>query len=190
MIKLIAAAGFLVAVATSAHAITPAPIPQPDGMLSQVRLGCGPFRTRVAGICVARTTIRHTRRLDRRAYRRGYWVEPDSPVTTSPAALCNRRCYWLVGLPPCLNPRGQTPLWMNLAPASAGLFSCGRSRRMPDLATIVLVGRSGGAATTRGCFDHQPHEGAVLREKRSQDPKQSTAWASLARGSSLLAGRS
>ena len=71
MMKLIAAAGFLVAVATSAHAITPAPIPQPDGMLSQVRLGCGPFKT-VAGICVARTTIRHTRRLDRRAYRRGY----------------------------------------------------------------------------------------------------------------------
>ena len=34
MIKLIAAAGFLVAVATSAHAITPASIPQPDGMLS------------------------------------------------------------------------------------------------------------------------------------------------------------
>jgi hypothetical protein len=72
MIKLVAAAGFLVAVATSAHAITPAPIPQPDGMVTQVRLGCGPFRTRVAGICVARTTIRHTRRLDRRAYRRGY----------------------------------------------------------------------------------------------------------------------
>ena len=71
MIKLIAAAGFLVAVATSAHAITPAPIPQPDGMISQVRLGCGPFRTRVAGICVARTTIRHTRQLDRRAYRQG-----------------------------------------------------------------------------------------------------------------------
>ena len=50
MIKLIAAAGFLVAVATSAHAITPASISQPDGMLSQVRFGCGPFRTRVAGI--------------------------------------------------------------------------------------------------------------------------------------------
>jgi len=42
MIKLIAAAGFLVAVATSAHAITPAPIPQPDGMLSQVRFGVRP----------------------------------------------------------------------------------------------------------------------------------------------------
>ena len=62
----------VVAVATSAHAITPASIPQPDGMFSQVRFGCGLFRTRVAGICVAATTIRHTRRLDRRAYRRGY----------------------------------------------------------------------------------------------------------------------
>ena len=38
MIRLIAAAGFIVAVATSAQAITPAPIPQPDGMITQVRL--------------------------------------------------------------------------------------------------------------------------------------------------------
>ena len=68
MIRLIAAAGFIVAVATSAQAITPAPIPQSDGMITQVRFGCGPGRTRVAGVCVARTTIRHTRR----AYRRGY----------------------------------------------------------------------------------------------------------------------
>src|SRR5262249_39715311 len=70
MIRLIAIAGFL-ALATSAQAITPAPIPQPDGMVTQVRLGCGPFRTRVNGVCVARTTIRHTRRMARRAYRRG-----------------------------------------------------------------------------------------------------------------------
>jgi hypothetical protein len=68
MIRLIAAAGFALAVATSAQAITPAPITQPDGMITQVRFGCGPGRTRVAGVCVARTTIRHTRR----AYRRGY----------------------------------------------------------------------------------------------------------------------
>jgi hypothetical protein len=40
-------------------------------MITQVRLGCGPFRTRVNGVCVARTTIRHTRRMARRAYRRG-----------------------------------------------------------------------------------------------------------------------
>ena len=70
MIRLIAVAGFL-AVATSAQAMSPAPIPQPDGMITQVRLGCGPGRTRVNGVCVARTTIRHTRRMARRAYRRG-----------------------------------------------------------------------------------------------------------------------
>jgi hypothetical protein len=73
MLRLIAAAGFVVAVATSAQAITPAPIPQADGMVTQVRLGCGPFRTRVAGVCVARPTIRHTRRVVRRGYRRGYY---------------------------------------------------------------------------------------------------------------------
>jgi hypothetical protein len=72
MLRLIAAAGFALAVASSAQAITPAPIPQPDDMITQVRLGCGPGRTRVGGVCVARTTIRHTRRMARRAYRRGY----------------------------------------------------------------------------------------------------------------------
>ena len=73
MIRLIVVAGFVVAVATSAQAITPAPIFQPDGMITQVRLGCGPGRTRVGGVCVARTTIRHTRRMVRRGYRRGYY---------------------------------------------------------------------------------------------------------------------
>jgi hypothetical protein len=68
MIRLIAAAGFVVAVVTSAQAITPAPIPQSDGMITQVRFGCGPGRTLVAGHCVARTTIRHTRRVIRRSY--------------------------------------------------------------------------------------------------------------------------
>jgi hypothetical protein len=68
MIRLIAAAGFAVALATSAQAITPAPLPQPDGMFTQVRFACGPGRTRVGGVCVARTTIRHTRRAVRRGY--------------------------------------------------------------------------------------------------------------------------
>jgi hypothetical protein len=68
MIRLIAVAGFL-AFATSAQAMSPAPIPQPDGMITQVRLACGPGRTRVGGVCVARTTIRHVRR----GYRRGYY---------------------------------------------------------------------------------------------------------------------
>jgi hypothetical protein len=41
MIRLIAGAVFALAVATSAHAITPAPIAQSDGMIAQVRFGCG-----------------------------------------------------------------------------------------------------------------------------------------------------
>ena len=67
MIRLIAAAGFVVAVATSALAITPAPMSQSDAAITQVRFGCGPGRTVVAGRCVARTTIRHTRRAIRRS---------------------------------------------------------------------------------------------------------------------------
>jgi hypothetical protein len=68
MLRLIAVAGFALAVTTSAQAITPAPIPQPDGMLTQVAAACGAGRTRVNGVCVARTTIRHTRRAVRRGY--------------------------------------------------------------------------------------------------------------------------
>ena len=68
MIRLIAVAGFALAVATSAQAMTPAPIPQPDGMITQVAAGCGVGRTMVAGRYVARTTIRQTRRAVRRSY--------------------------------------------------------------------------------------------------------------------------
>jgi hypothetical protein len=66
MIRLIAIAGFGLSVAISAQAMTPAPIPQPDGMITQIAVGCGAGRTRVDGVCVARTTIRHTRRAVRR----------------------------------------------------------------------------------------------------------------------------
>ena len=62
MIKLIAITGFAFALATSAQAMTPAPIAQPDSMVTQVAFGCGPGRTSVNGVCVARTTIRQTRR--------------------------------------------------------------------------------------------------------------------------------
>ena len=61
MIRLFVAAAFVIAVASSAQAITPAPISQSDAMI-------GPGRTVVAGRCVARTTIRHTRRAIRRGY--------------------------------------------------------------------------------------------------------------------------
>jgi hypothetical protein len=69
MIRLIAAAGFALFVATFAQAMTPAPFPQPDGMITQVAVGCGPGRTLVNGVCVARTTIRQTRRAVRRCVR-------------------------------------------------------------------------------------------------------------------------
>ena len=66
MIKVIAVAAFALAVTNSAQAISPAPLHHPDAMITQVAFGCGPFRTRVAGVCVARTTKRQVRRQVRR----------------------------------------------------------------------------------------------------------------------------
>jgi hypothetical protein len=63
MIKLIAVASFALSLATSAQAMTPAPVPQTDNdMITQIAAASGPGRTRVNGVCVARTTIRQTRR--------------------------------------------------------------------------------------------------------------------------------
>jgi hypothetical protein len=61
MIRLIAVA-IAITVATSAQAMSAAPLHQPDGMVTQVAYGCGPGRTRVAGACIARTTKRQVRR--------------------------------------------------------------------------------------------------------------------------------
>ena len=70
MIRLIAVA-FALALASSAQAMPPVPLQQPDEMVITVREGCGPGRVRgPAGHCVARTTIRHTRRAVRRCLRR------------------------------------------------------------------------------------------------------------------------
>jgi hypothetical protein len=66
MIRLIAVAGFASAVATSVQAMTPVPISQPDGMITRVAAACGVGRTRVNGVCVARTAVRQTRRAVRR----------------------------------------------------------------------------------------------------------------------------
>jgi len=66
MIRLIAVAGLALSAAISAQAMTPAPIPQPDGMITKVAAACGAGRTRVNGVCVARTTVRQTRRAVRR----------------------------------------------------------------------------------------------------------------------------
>jgi hypothetical protein len=65
MIRFIAVI-FALAVATSAEAMSPAPLHQPDGMIAQVREACGAGRVRINGVCVARTTTRHVRRAHRR----------------------------------------------------------------------------------------------------------------------------
>jgi hypothetical protein len=70
MIRLIAAAGFALSIATSAQAMTPAPIPQTNSdMITKIAAACGPGRTRINGVCVARTTVRQTRREVRRCLR-------------------------------------------------------------------------------------------------------------------------
>ena len=53
---------------TRTHIVVMALDAVPDGVITQARFGCGPGRTLVAGRCVARTTIRHTRRAIRREY--------------------------------------------------------------------------------------------------------------------------
>ncbi len=64
--RLIALAAFVWVMTTSAQAMPITPVHAPDGMVTQVAYGCGPGRTRVRGVCVARTTVRHARRCIRR----------------------------------------------------------------------------------------------------------------------------
>ena len=69
MIKLIAAAGFALAIATSAQAMTPAPLAQPDHIITQVRMGCGAGRVMVNGVCHSRAGMRQEHRAMRRCAR-------------------------------------------------------------------------------------------------------------------------
>ena len=64
MIRLIAVA-FALTLATSVQAMSPAPLHQPDGMITQIRAACGAGRVRINGVCVARTTKRQARRCAR-----------------------------------------------------------------------------------------------------------------------------
>ena len=38
---------------------------EPDGMITRVAWACGPGMTRINGVCVTRTTVRHARRCAR-----------------------------------------------------------------------------------------------------------------------------
>jgi hypothetical protein len=65
MIKTIAIVVFGLALASAAQAMPFAPIHQPDTTIIQARMGCGPGRVMVNGVCVARSTIRQARRCAR-----------------------------------------------------------------------------------------------------------------------------
>jgi hypothetical protein len=62
MIRLIAFTAFAIAVTTSAQAMPVAPIHEQDSLITQVAAACGAGRTRINGVCVARTTKRQVRR--------------------------------------------------------------------------------------------------------------------------------
>jgi hypothetical protein len=59
MIRLIAVA-FALALASSAQAMPHAALPQTDGMVNQVRQGCGLGRQLVDGVCVRNSALRAT----------------------------------------------------------------------------------------------------------------------------------
>ena len=62
MIKWIAVAALVLALAASAKAMSAAPITQAEGLTTHVAYACGAGRVRVNGVCVARTTVRQARR--------------------------------------------------------------------------------------------------------------------------------
>ena len=66
MMRLIALAAVTWLTTTSVQAMPMAPVHEADGIVTQAAYGCGAGRTRVRGVCVARTTVRQTRRCVRR----------------------------------------------------------------------------------------------------------------------------
>ena len=81
MIRLIVIAGFALVVATSAQGMTPAPILQPDSLITKVAAGCGIGKTMVNGKCETRIEKRHERRQQRRT---GQPATPAAPAATPP----------------------------------------------------------------------------------------------------------
>ena len=61
MIRLTAVV-FAVTVATSAQAMSPTPLLQPDNMIAQAREGCGAGMHMINGRCVTTPARRHVRR--------------------------------------------------------------------------------------------------------------------------------
>jgi len=69
MMRWFAVTTFSLMIGTSALGMTPGPLPQSESLVTPVAAACGVGRTRINGVCVARTTVRHTRRAVRRCLR-------------------------------------------------------------------------------------------------------------------------
>jgi hypothetical protein len=61
-LRLIAFAALALAVTTAAEAMSPAPLHQPDGMITQIRHACGAGMHYVNGRCITTSARRHVRR--------------------------------------------------------------------------------------------------------------------------------
>ena len=62
MIRLVAVAALALAVTTSAEAMSPAPLHQPDSMITQVREACGAGMHMVNGQCIRTSARRNAAR--------------------------------------------------------------------------------------------------------------------------------
>ena len=69
MIRIIALAVFGLALASAAQAMPFSPAHQPDGMITQARMGCGAGQVMVNGVCQSRAGMRQERRANRRCAR-------------------------------------------------------------------------------------------------------------------------
>jgi hypothetical protein len=65
MIRTIAIVVFGLALASAVQAMPFVPIHQPDAMITQARMGCGPGMVMANGACVSRHAIRQARRCAR-----------------------------------------------------------------------------------------------------------------------------
>ena len=84
MIRLIVIAGFALVVATSAQGMTPAPLLQPDSLITKVAAGCGIGKTMVNGKCETRMEKRHERRQTRRTGKPATPATPATPAANPP----------------------------------------------------------------------------------------------------------
>ena len=69
MVRTIAIALLGLSLACAAQAMPVAPVHQPDGMITQARMGCGMGRVMVNGVCQSRAGMRQERRAMRRCAR-------------------------------------------------------------------------------------------------------------------------